>query len=371
MKNLLFYYPQHFNRTAQASNPFFDKMLAICDKYYIPYDILEEPDGSTNKPRNPKAHKADVFFWTVTVIRKICSTFLPKKNFYERERITAKIFNFFTFGRFRYKKYITISGSMYHLFANLNMDAAVYDMQHGVLYKHHPTFFDPVTGRLREHFYASNLHMIFWGEGFFRCFVRGEEEHMRGKAHVLGYPVELVVDKSMIDNSSKKEILVSMQFTHSVSCEELNRMKHTLSCFLEQTAVLPVNVLLKHHPRYNNSIDIDDLLERFENVSLTDASFEELLDRVLLHVTYFSTTAFEFARFGIPTFFMSYEDKTLEQTLFYDEYRYPLYLNSTIKEVISRLGNPDNFKVDSEVVKRWYSKFYSPFDENAFLNLII
>ncbi len=70
MKNLLFYYPQHFNRSDEYSNPFFDRMLDICDRHGISYDLIEEPDPATDKHRNPRARKGDVFFWTVTVIRK-------------------------------------------------------------------------------------------------------------------------------------------------------------------------------------------------------------------------------------------------------------------------------------------------------------
>ena len=142
MKKLLFYYPQHFNRSKNGTNPFFDRMLDICDREGIDYDILEEPDGETDKPRNVKASKADAFFWIVTAIRKIMATLFPNQDFYKREKKVAAVINLISAGRYRYEKYITISGSMYHLFASLNPNATVYDMQHGVLFKHHPTFFD-------------------------------------------------------------------------------------------------------------------------------------------------------------------------------------------------------------------------------------
>ncbi|MDE7124955.1 MAG: hypothetical protein K2O12_00530 [Muribaculaceae bacterium] len=373
MKDILFYYPQHFNRTKNATNPFFDKMLEICDRHKIEYDLFEEPDSSTDKPRNPKAKKSDKFFWMVTVFRKLVTMFMPRKDFFYKERYVASLINIFTLGRYRRKVYITISGSMYHLFSYLNPKADVYDMQHGVLYKHHPTFFDSETLRLKSQFYRPNLHMIFWGKGYRDCFVKGEEAHMRGKAHVLGYPVDLLsdnIESNIRDNSGKNEIVVSLQFTHSVCYEELEKMKRTLCSFLEQTSMLSVKVLLKHHPRYNNSINIDDLVDRFDNVEITDLSFEELLDRVSLHVTYFSTTAFEFAQYGIPTFFLPYEDKKLNQTLYYDEYNYPLYLNNTIGGVVTRLTDSGAYKEDSETVKKWYLKFYSPFDEKEFIKLI-
>lgn len=370
MKKILFYYPQHFNRSKDGTNPFFDKMLEICDRNGISYDLMEEPDSGTDKPRNNKAKKADAFFWTATAIRKIISKIYTNEDFYKRERKVAKILNLVTAGRFRYENYITISGSMYHLFSHLNTSANVYDMQHGVIFKHHPTFFNQSTLRLRPQFFPANLHFMFWGEGYRQCFVRGEEKIMAGKDHVVGYPAGNENHKRYCDHSDSRQIVISLQFTHDVCTEELLNMKKTLWLFLEETECLGVKVLLKNHPRYNNSIDIDDIFHRFKHATLTDKRLEELEASTLLHVTYFSTTAFEYAYFGVPTYFLPYGGKKNEDTLYYDEYSYPLYLGMDAKKVITRLGYADNYKEDSSIVREWYKRFYSPFDEQKFLRLI-
>lgn len=370
MKKLLFYYPQHFNRSKNGTNPFFDRMLDICDREGIDYDILEEPDGGTDKPRNVKASKADAFFWIVTAIRKIMATLFPNQDFYKREKKVAAVINLISAGRYRYEKYITISGSMYHLFASLNPNATVYDMQHGVLFKHHPTFFDQTTLRLRKQYYPENLHFMFWGEGYRKCFVSGEEKVMSGKDHVVGYPVDNNLPALRRDHQSLKQIVVSLQFTHDVCKDELENMKQTLVRFLENTEHLGIKVMLKNHPRYNHSIEIDDIFVRFKHAELTNARLEELVPSTLLHVTYFSTTAFEYAQFGVPTFFLPYENKPLAETLFYDEYHYPLYLENSITEVVELLSNADYYAKTSATVRKWYEEFYSPFDEKAFLKLI-
>ncbi|MBR7028670.1 MAG: hypothetical protein IKI05_04615, partial [Bacteroidaceae bacterium] len=41
---VLFYYPQHFNRSAAGTNPFFDPLLQTCEEAGISYKLLEEPD---------------------------------------------------------------------------------------------------------------------------------------------------------------------------------------------------------------------------------------------------------------------------------------------------------------------------------------
>lgn len=366
MKNLLFYYPQHFNRSDEYSNPFFDLMLDICDRYGISYDLIEEPDQATDKHRNPRARKGDVFFWTVTVIRKGVSKLFPSKNFYAKEKIVARIINRITLGRYKYRNYITISGSMYHLFAAINPEASVFDMQHGVLYKDHPTFFE--NKRLRKQYYPSNLHFLFWGKGYDDIFIKDDEDVLANRTHVIGYPIsEHNLQKSI---SSQRNIIVSLQFTNDIVPEERAIDKKALDAFLAETEDSGYQVFLKHHPRYNNCIDIDDLLIRYKHVHLTTLPLTELISKVCMHVTYFSTTAFEFAAYGIPTYFIPADGRPAMYGIFYNEYNYPLYKGMRIRDVLSRLGEDKLLSSDTQKVKQWYKRFYSPFNEQKFLELI-
>lgn len=370
MKEVLFYYPQHFNRAKEGTNPFFNALLEACDCHGIKYDLFEEPDKGTDKPRNPTARKADTMFWTITILRKFFSILFPKKSFYWRERKTAKCFNIITFGRFRYRKYITISGSMFHFFSYLNPKGDVYDMQHGILFKRHPTFFDE-NMRLRPQFYPNNLHLLFWGKGYYNCFVKGEEKYMTGKAHIVGYPVRSKRPVCTLStNEDSDAILVSLQFTNSLDRNGLEKLKEQLHRFLVTIQSSGKKILLKHHPRYNNCISIDDLLEEFNNVEISTEQFDELTQKILLHVTNSSTTAFEFAEYGIPTYFLTDSDGGIDSHFFFDEYDYPLYKDMPISEVLKRIEVSEKKKEDGEIVKNWYNNFYSPFDEEKFISLI-
>lgn len=370
MKQVLFYYPQHFNRSARGTNPFFDPLIETCRKEGVSFDVMEEPDGGTDKPRNPEAKKADAFYWTVTGIRKALSIMMPRRDFFERERIAGRIFNVMTFGHFRYHTYVTISGSMYHFFAALNPHARVYDMQHGILYKHHPTFFEEQNLRLRAQFYNPQLHFMFWGEGYRKCFIRGEESVLRGRDHVTGFPVDTGAHGRPTDHSASSLIVVSLQLTHSVDMPERERMKRSIWRFLEEIEPLGMEIILKNHPRYNNCIPLDDMLAHFPQVKLVDKPLGELAPRTRIHVTLSSTTAFEFADFGVPTYFLNDEGQTRGEHMFYEEYSYPLYRDESITEVVERLANRANYLADSATVIDWYNKFYSPFDEDRFIELI-
>lgn len=364
---VLFYYPQHFNRTAQATNPFFDRLLETCDKYGISYHLIEEPDWGTDKPRNPKAIKGDAFFVLVLVVRKVVNKIFHG-DFWQKEKKVARIVNALTFGRLIYAKYITISGSMVHLFAAMNKKGDVYDMQHGILYKQHPTFFDE-NEKLRPNYYGHNLHWLFWGRGYERCFCRGEEQLFEGRTHVTGYPIMSSLKANMMA-STDKVILFSLQFTHDADLPELEREKVFFENALQQLQGAGVHVLLKHHPRYNNSISIDDWFDKYDFVELTNLSMQELLPQVMLQVTLNSTTSFEYAATGVPSFFIDSEGHLTRGALFYTEYNYPLYKEMTLRQVVERLQNEDNRKQDATIVKSWYREFYDDYNEDAFVKLI-
>lgn len=357
---VLFYYPQHFNRTVQGTNPFFDKLLETCDKHGVSYRLYEEPDGGTDKPRNPKARKADFFFWLVWFIRKIVKIF-NKEDFYHREKYVAKIVNVLTLGYFKHPVYVTISGSMYHLFSNLNPYANVYDAQHGVLMKSHRTFFDD-NDILRQQYHKSNLHWMMWGDGYTDLFSRGEDS-LKGRVHTIGYPIAKNED---IEITKNKVALVSLQYTHDWDMPILERQKRLLDDTLSYFVGIGYKVLLRHHPRYNNVIAIDDVVEKYDFVTLTSLPFDQLIHKVSLHVTYNSTTAFEYAQYGIPTIFMTNRDFPYKENMMYREFTYPLFENMSVRESLEYLQNSDV----RQVMKNWYELFYSSFDEEAFLKLI-
>ena len=364
---VLFYYPQHFNRSAKATNPFFDRMLETCDKHGICYQLIEEPDWGTDKPRNPKAIKGDALFVLITIIRKIV-LMCGMKDEIKRECITAKVVNVLTFGRLSREKYITISGSMLEIFLYLNRNAVVYDMQHGILYKKHSTFFDE-TEHIRPHIASENRwHWLMWGKGYDSCFCRGDEAILKGRTHVVGYPI--VADKGIFSGDDKNVILFSLQFTHDWDDKTLFKAKSIVEKALQQLEGNNVRVLLRHHPRYNNSVSIDDLLQKYPFAELTTLSLQELASVVMLHITINSTTAFEYAELGTPSFFIDQNSMMTDGALFYDEYNYPLYKNMTISEVVERLQDKQLRLQDAKVVRKWYREFYDEFNEEEFLRVI-
>ena len=103
---------------------------------------------------------------------------------------------------------------------------------------------------------------------------------------------------------------------------------------------------------------------------MTDKPLSELLPNTMLQVTYHSTTAFEYAQYGVPSFFMQSQNMQQGIELFYNEYQYPLYAGMNIGDVVKRLKDNGFYIEDSEIVKDWYLRFYTPFDEEEFLSIV-
>lgn len=366
MNKILFYYPQHFNRSAEGTNPYFDALLKACEESNISYTLMEEPDKGTDKPRNPLAKKADGFFWFVWFLRNFAKIFIG--DFFKREKMVASMINMFTLGKYKYDKYITISGSMLHLFAALNPKAQVYDMQHGVLGKFHKTFFDE-EGRLNDQFYNPQIHWLFWGKGYQKCFCKGEDISIMRRSHIIGYSVPTCGIK-LAEPENRNVILFSLQFTADWDKEMLEKQKRLLNEHLCQLNKCGYEVILRQHPRFNNVISIDDILQNNLNVKVSNLSFSQLLDSVLLQVTYHSTTAFEYAQMGIPTFFMHNIEFPHRENLMYNEFHYPLFQNQTLREVVDFLSDKKHFKINGKVVNKWYNDFYTDFDKETFLKLL-
>lgn len=363
---VLFYYPQHFNRSAEGTNPFFDPMLVACEKNGISYLLIEEPDYGTDKPRNPKAIRGDAFFWLITILRKIAHVIYSGEDIYQNEEHIAKWINIITFSRLKCRNYVTISGSMQTLFSKIGGKCRAFDMQHGILENSNPGWFES-KGKLKDCFKDPNIHWIVWGNGYKKSLMKGGDINFGERIHVVGYPI--TTTKEAAEISFGKHILFSLQITCDTKHVELE--KAVWESALQQLSGKGVKVLIKHHPRFNNATSIDDWFVRYPFCELTNKSISELLPEVMLQLTIHSTTTFEYAEHGVPTFFIDFENKTLMKgALFYSEYNYPLYHDMTLNEVVNRLENLTNRTQDGLTIRKWYHDFYSDFNASEFLRLI-
>lgn len=364
---ILFYYPHHFNRSVGGKNEYFEPWLRICKKNKISYLLMEEPALESNQPRNMNATPSDAFFYYILLFRKILT--LLGVSFWKKEKIMALILNVLTFNKFKVANYITISGNMQELFQCMNTKAKVFDMQHGIIYSSHSGYFDS-NGKLRELLSNENLHFLVSGNGYKKCFNRYlNNDDIMHKIHVIG-------TSSKVENYSNtgrdsKTILFSLQFVSENSMAALSNMKRIIWEAIAAIDTQKYQVLLKHHPRFNNDIDLTDLFLEFPGIKVTNVNFEHIVSDVFLHVTINSTTTFEYAEYGIPTYLLNpNEDLSCDTMFFYKEYGYPLYFRQSLENVLTHLEDKNSYLKDGERIENWYNEFYAPIDEIKFLNII-
>ena len=90
----------------------------------------------------------------------------------------------------------------------------------------------------------------------------------------------------------------------------------------------------------------------------------------LFHITWSSTTSFEYANFGVPTFFLVDEMLSHGTTIFYEQYRYPLYESMSLLEVGTRIADKQVYEEDCKVVKEWYDSAYASFNRQQVLKIL-
>ena len=363
--DVVFYYPKHFNRSKLGTNPYFDPLIEVCKENDIRYVIIEEPDGVSNKPHNINTLKGDALFWTIIIFRKLLRTIF-KLDYLKQERYTAKFINIITFSKFKVNKYITISGSMEHLFCFINKKGQVYDLQHGIIYSTHPGYFYK-DGKLRNEHHLNNLNFLVYGEGTYNTFYKNKENSniITNKVDIIGCPL-VNVDKAI--SKSGKNIFYSLQYTSDDFWDKTEFTRLFINS-IKSVSKYNLPIEYKHHPRFDNSVDLQEECVGY-NISETKDRIEDIINRTKLHITYFSTTAFEFAAYGIPTYFLISNIIPDGKNIFYEEYEYPLFKDMSINDVIERLNYPTYRDEDSKIVKEWYNKFYKPFDKKAFLEII-
>lgn len=367
--DVILYYPQHFNRSKAGNNPYFSPIVALCEEHGIKYLMLEEPDGSTPYPRNPKAMKADALFWFVTIARKLLRILNKNVELVQIDRSIARFLDVVTLHKFRARRVITISNSMVDIFAALNSDSRVYDYQHGILFNGHEGYFEAPNRLCRS--YQDKRHcLMVWGSLYERAF-RGvmTDDELKDRIKVAGYPMATPVTNTVC-TPNRKYIVISLQITADGEMWYMHSPKMLYKC-LDQLQDLGYEVLLKHHPRFNKEVDLTDLQEKYPFVSFTKLPLGELASQTLLHITWSSTTCFEYANYGVPTFFLIDEVLHHGRTVFYEQYFYPLYKGIPLREVVTkRLKEKALYAEDCQTVRAWYKSAYAPFDKELMLQIL-
>lgn len=336
-------------------------MIDTCRDNHLSYLIIEEPDYHLKLPRNKRAVKFDFFYLIISVLRKLYSNV---SCVYEKDRKIGSILSFLFLGKNKVKNIITISQSMQSLFSVVYPKANLYDYQHGIISKVYDGYCqeDKIASTILDNNVKLLLHGYSVKENLMNC---NGGDYFEKNSIVIGAPyIEYASPRKSFDGN----ILFSLQFSNSHS-KEINQIlyKKTISFLDKINRDFPnIKIYLKHHPRFNNCINISALYN-YSFVFESPSNVSDCFKLCSLHITEYSTMVFDGITFGVPTLFTSFYNNF---DLFKKEYKFP-FSDLNLIDGLTKLSD-DNFYI--EVYNNQLTatdKFYQPFDENLFLKTIL
>ena len=350
--DVVFYYPQHFNRGKNNENQFFKHLLLSCDSNNISYIVFEEPDFTIKSNRNSKATPFDFIYLVVILFRKLFSSEMTTQV--KDQKIGSFIAKIF-FRQFHFKNYITLSQSMLSVFRGLNSHAILYDLQHGIIHNNKKNYL--INGAVESNLVDNDANLLLSGESYKEILVTNEKsDYFQKHTLVIGSDASCRIT---MHEKFNKNILITLQFTHDHTAYENNILLKELIDFIASVKA-DVNLYLKHHPRFNNEVDLSEIL-KLSNIKMAPIDINECFTLCSLHATTYSTSTFEAALFGIPTVLLHSEK---EFNYFQKEFNYPLNF------LTNEFNSIEFYQEKSKIIKGWAINFYSPFNESKFLNLL-
>ena len=374
---VIFYYPRHFNRTARGTNPFFDRLIDACREAGLSVLTLEGGQSRKEHRRNREALPIDILLGVMYVVERV---FLRHrfKRLEDRDQHlgcmeAGRIINVLTFGKFRAPVYITISNAMVAFFKGMNPTAAIVDVQHGIIHPTHPGYFEP-DKNMRPSLMASNLSFFVMGEGFRQCFMQtaGNRAMLSGRVHVIGDVMKSDQTKSS-EPRQGRAILFSLQFTCELKGTQPESMRRRIYNLAEECRPLAerLGVVLRFKLRPNDPPpnELAGIERQFPFVEFSAGSMAQACEGVFYHVTFYSTVAFDVARWGIPTYFLTTSDIP-HGTMFHNEYDYPVQRGNFSEVMTEALTDARRYDEIKAQVILWRGRFYAPFDGDRVVALV-
>lgn len=366
-----FYMGPEFLRTERKTNPFFDPIIKVCEENGIEWRVLF--------PGKPKVcgYPADkiasfgfwqsgsVWFWRIVHLFWHAPTWRIN-HFYGR------ILGWF--GVLKSEFAITIGGWAATELAGANPTARIVDVQHGVIFSRHGGYFDEHRRLVRQYQLFRNREFWLYGKGYADCFFKhpNNAKDLDGRVKVIG---DVVRANSRIQGKwgSGKEcrkgtlIIIASQMTPDFGRDILKTLKLMYEEVFTEANGCGNVVVFRHHPRFGDCIDLSDWNKRFPYVIMNDnRPWAEIFAESKCLVTVHSTTAFDAAVYGVPIVFL--DEKRLNwPNVMKGDFGYP-YPTLTISDIC---GMPEGEIVKvMENVKKWYAKYYEPFNSDRCLNML-
>tara|TARA_B100000902_G_scaffold392929_1_gene446210 strand:+ start:57974 stop:59059 length:1086 start_codon:yes stop_codon:yes gene_type:complete len=339
--DVIFYYPQHFNRGNDGENLYFDHLYNSCVKYNLNYLIFEEPSKSTKFIRRNKPF--DFIFYIVIILRKL--------RFSDRK--IGSLLSKSILRGLHTRNIVVLSQSMVEFFRGLFPESNIYDVQHGIIHSKKENYFlnEAADPKLID----NNVKLIVNGKGIYELLVSSDKtNYFSENIYYIGIPNTKF---DIFHVKSNNKILVTLQFTsdhtYTQNITLLNELKNFIVNYGDFT------FYLKNHPRFKNEVNLDDIMN-LVNVKTAPNNIIECLKICSIHLTSYSTSTFEAALCGVPTIFLNSLSEKF--SMFSNDYK----LDTQIKLLEM---NKDYLNFSKKYIQ-WAKTYISDYDEKKFISLL-
>jgi hypothetical protein len=143
-------------------------------------------------------------------------------------------------------------------------------------------------------------------------------DYFFNNSYVVGAPFTEYKKKNNCFNGN---ILYSLQFSSSHTLKQNQILYEKSISFFEDLKQknLDIKIYLKHHPRFNNCINIDAFYD-FSFIYNSHKDIDACFDLCSLHITEYSTMVLDGITYGVPSLFTNFCDSF---NLFNQEYKFP------------------------------------------------
>ncbi|MFT4645414.1 MAG: hypothetical protein ACI8ZX_001830 [Planctomycetota bacterium] len=347
--DVVLYAPQHFNRGKCGENEYFTPIIKSLEVYNLTYLFFDEPDYISDSASNNNHVPFDFIYVIIIFLRRLFSS---EMDLITKDQKIGKFLSKTLLRNFDFKNCIVLSQSMLSVFRGVNNNAKIFDLQHGIIHSDKNTYIR--DGVPASNISRNNVNLLLYGEGFKNLLTALKDGYYHTSTFVIGTYNKVL----NVTPESNKNILVSLQFTADHTSKQNNLLINELEQIIINNPTF--YFYLKNHPRFNHEVDLNRFY-KFENVKKATSDLYSNFPTCSLHLTSYSTTAFECALLGIPTVFM--QCLSDEFSMFKKDYDYPF--NYSLLEVFNDYINC------SSKVNNWAKSYYIDFNEDKFIKCLL
>ena len=178
--DVIFYYPQYFNRGKNGENYFFKHYYHACIKEKITFVTFEEPYAGSL--RNRDTIPFDFAFYLIVFLRKV----FQNKDQITKDRRIGRFLSYTLFKNIEFKNFIVLSQSMISVFAGMQPQSRIFDNQHGIIYPSKTSYFN--GGKVAKQLVFNNVHILVFGRRFREILIKKDTScFMDANSHIIGF----------------------------------------------------------------------------------------------------------------------------------------------------------------------------------------